>query len=492
MAFGFSPKHVREYKLHNLNSDTFLVFAIEAASNLGWDVSFINESGFIAYTKISWKSWSEEVSVRLDSGVAIIKSETTGSQIVDWGKNKRNVENLLQGIEDAEKEMTQDTLANRLLELRQNYSTTGIDLLNKPPSSVKDKLDGFLSIFKPVRGYFISPALIDLNILVFIIMLIAGVHVLIPENQDLLNWGANFRPVTLEGQWWRLITACFIHVGIFHLLLNMYALLYIGILLEPYLGKVRFLAAYLLSGFFASMTSMWWNPLIISAGASGAIFGMYGVFLALLTTNLLDKSVKRAFLTSIAVFVGYNILNGIKPNSGIDNAAHLGGLLSGLIIGYAYVPSLKQFENKSLKFGTIIGLTIIVVASFLIVYNTLPNDIKKYEEKMKEFATMEKLALEVYQMSPNTPNEKILAEIKNRGLYYWNENIKLLESIDDLDLPSQIKLKNSKLIDYCRLRISSYELIYRAVEEDTDKYNSEISECNKKLEIILDELSKMQ
>jgi rhomboid protease GluP len=172
-------------------------------------------------------------------------------------------------------------------------------------------------------------------------MLISGVHILLPENQDLLNWGANFRPMTLEGQWWRLFTACFLHIGILHLLLNMYALLYVGLLLEPYLGKTRFLAAYLISGIAASMTSLWWHDFTISAGASGAIFGMYGVFLALLTTNLLDKSVKKALLTSIAVFVGYNILNGLQPNSGIDNAAHIGGLISGLIIGYAFVPSLR-------------------------------------------------------------------------------------------------------------------------------------------------------
>jgi len=159
-------------------------------------------------------------------------------------------------------------------------------------------------------------------------MIISGVHFFMPENQSLLDWGANFKPLTLAGQWWRLFTAIFLHIGIFHLLFNMYALFYIGLLLEPYLGKARFLAAYLISGIAASITSLWWNDLIISAGASGAIFGMYGVFLSLLSTNLLDKSVKKALLTSIAIFVVYNLLNGLKQGSGIDNAAHIGGLVS--------------------------------------------------------------------------------------------------------------------------------------------------------------------
>jgi rhomboid protease GluP len=492
MAFGFSPKHVQDYQLDNLDKEHFLVFAIEAAFKLEWNVSFVSETGFIAYTKFSWSSWSEEVTVKIDNGIANIKSECTGSQLMDWGKNKKNVEALLTKLEEVKSVMTQDEIETKLTELRQGYASKEDDILSKPPSTTKEKITDFFSVFKPTEGYFVSPILININLLVFVIMLISGVHILLPDNQDLLNWGANFRPMTLEGQWWRLFTACFLHIGILHLLLNMYALLYIGLLLEPYLGKTRFLAAYLISGITASMTSLWWHDLTISAGASGAIFGMYGVFLALLTTNLLDKSVKKALLTSIAVFVGYNILNGLKPNSGIDNAAHIGGLLSGLVIGYAFVPSLKQFENKAIKFSTIGALTVVLLISSFTVYKSLPNDIGKYDEKMKEFVSMESMALEVYNLPEGTPNEKILSEIKDRGLYYWNENIKLIDGFKDLDLPLPIREKNTKLKEYCELRIKSYELIYKAIDEDTDKYQNEINEYNQKIETIISELTGKQ
>lgn len=492
MAFGFSPKHVQDYQLDNLDREHFLVFAIEAAFKLDWNVSFVSETGFIAYTKFSWSSWSEEVTVKIDNGVANIKSECTGSQLMDWGKNKKNVEALLSKLEEVKFSLTQEEIETKLNDLRQGYASKDDDILSMPPSTTKEKITDFFSIFKPTEGYFVSPILININLLVFILMLISGVHILLPDNQDLLNWGANFRPMTLEGQWWRLFTACFLHIGILHLLLNMYALLYIGLLLEPYLGKTRFLAAYLISGIAASMTSLWWHDLTISAGASGAIFGMYGVFLALLTTNLLDKSVKKALLTSIAVFVGYNILNGLKPNSGIDNAAHIGGLLSGLIIGYAFVPSLKQFENKTIKFSTIGALTIALLISSFSVYKVLPNDIGKYDEKMKEFVSMESMALEVYSLPEGTPNEKILSEIRDRGLYYWNENIKLIDSFKELDLPLPIRARNSKLKEYCELRVKSYELIYKAIDEDTDKYENEINEYNQKIELIITELTGKQ
>lgn len=488
MAFGFSPKYIQDFNLDGLEKEHFLVIAIEATSKLNWNVSFVSDTGFIAYTKFSWSSWSEEVTIKIDNGIANIKSECTGSQLMDWGKNKKNVETLIATIGEVKTNLTQEDIETKLTELKQSYASKEDDILNKPPLTTKEKITDFFSIFKTTEGYFISPILININILIFIAMLVSGVHILMPENQSLLDWGANFRPLTLEGQWWRLFTACFLHIGILHLLLNMYALLYIGLLLEPYLGKTRFLAAYLISGIAASMTSLWWHDLTISAGASGAIFGMYGVFLALLTTNLLDKSVKKALLTSIVVFVGYNILNGLKPNSGIDNAAHIGGLLSGFIIGYAFVPSLKQFDNSTIKFSTIGALTAVLLVASFSIYNTLPNDIGKYDEKMKEFVSMESMALEIYNLPEGTPNEKILSELKDRGLYYWNENLKLIDSFKDLNLPLLIRARNTKLKEYCELRIKSYELIYKAIEEDTDKYEKEMNDYNQKIEAIITEL----
>ena len=353
-----SPKHDQDFHLDNLNKEHFLAIAIETVFKLNWNLSFVSETGLIAYTKFSMSSWSEEVTIKIDNGIPNIKSECTGSQIFDWGKNKKNVETFLMTFEEVKNAIKAEELEAKLEELRQRYVSKGDDILNNPPLTTKGNITSFFSIFKPSEGYFITPILLTINILVFIIMALTGVNILIPDNESLLNWGANFRPMTLEGQWWRLLTACFIHIGIQHLLMNMYALLYIGLLLEPYLGKTRFIAAYLIAGIAASVTSLWWHDLTISAGASGAIFGMYGVFLALLTSNFLDKSFKKAFFTSIAIFIGYNILNGFKPNSGVDNAAHIGGLLSGVVIGYAFLPSLKKFDSINLKLSTIGVLTI--------------------------------------------------------------------------------------------------------------------------------------
>jgi rhomboid protease GluP len=168
------------------------------------------------------------------------------------------------------------------------------------------------------------------------------------------------------------------------------------LLLEPRLGTTRFVGAYILTGIAASITSLWWHDLTISAGASGAIFGMYGVFLAMLTTNLIEKSARKALLTSIGVFVLYNLVNGLK--GGIDNAAHIGGLASGLIVGYAFYPSLKQPEAKRLQYSSLSLIAILILASSFFVFKQIPNDIGKYDQKMKSFGNMENMALAVYRL----------------------------------------------------------------------------------------------
>lgn len=197
-----------------------------------------------------------------------------------------------------------------------------------------------LEFFIPKKGFFVTPIIIDLNLLVFIAMVISGLGIVSFKGSDLLNWGANFRPLTTDGQWWRLLTSTFLHGGLMHILANMYGLLFVGIFLEPLLGTKKYAFVYLLTAILASVASIWWYDATVSVGASGAIFGLYGFFLACLLLKVFPPDFGKAFLASTLVFVGFNLLMGFT--GGIDNAAHIGGLLSGLILGLVMSRQLKQ------------------------------------------------------------------------------------------------------------------------------------------------------
>jgi len=181
----------------------------------------------------------------------------------------------------------------------------------------------------------VTQAIFGINVAVFIAMMLAGVSMLDnPAGQDLVRWGANFGPLTVSGQWWRLLTCVFIHGGLLHIAFNMWCLWDLGRLAESVYGHWTFGAVYLITGLAASLASLIWNPVILSVGASGAIFGIAGALIAsfYLGEFSLPRAALSGMLRSVVVFVGYNLFFGAVI-ARTDNAAHIGGLLMGLLLG---------------------------------------------------------------------------------------------------------------------------------------------------------------
>ncbi len=98
---------------------------------------------------------------------------------------------------------------------------------------------------------------------------------------------------------------------------------------------------------------------------------------------------------------------------------------------------------------------------------------------------MESQALEVFKMPAGTPNEKLLSAISDRGLYYWEEDKKLVTELDKIDLPPDVHERNKKLIQYCDLRIASYQLLYKAIEEGTTQYKDQIKEYTNSIDSLI-------
>ena len=210
----------------------------------------------------------------------------------------------------------------------------------------------------PSKSYLITPLIVYANAIVFIAMVVAGISPLHPTAQSLLQWGGNLRPAVAGGEWWRLITYMFLHGGAWHLLMNTYALLYIGMFLEPLMGKLRFTSTYVLTGICAGLMSIEIHPASVCIGASGAIFGMYGVFFSILTTRHIQKTMRKTMLRSILFFIVFNLMMGLQGNT--DNAAHIGGLMSGLAIGYIYYPGMAKNASTRRQMVTTVILAIAV------------------------------------------------------------------------------------------------------------------------------------
>jgi membrane associated rhomboid family serine protease len=180
----------------------------------------------------------------------------------------------------------------------------------------------------------LTHVLFGMNVAVFLGMVLAGQTVMDFPIGEIIRWGANFGPLTLTGEWWRLLTCVFVHGGLLHIAFNMWCLWSLGQLAESLYGRWTYAAVYLLCGIGASLSSLTWHPGSPSVGASGAIFGLAGAMLAAFKLGefSVPRSALQGTLRSLGAFVVYNLIFG-QVMGGVDNAAHIGGLITGLILG---------------------------------------------------------------------------------------------------------------------------------------------------------------
>jgi membrane associated rhomboid family serine protease len=181
---------------------------------------------------------------------------------------------------------------------------------------------------------------------------------------ELVRWGANVGALTLTGEWWRLLTCVFVHGGLLHIGFNMWCLWDLGALSESLYGRWTFGALYLLCGLGASLASVIWNVHVLSVGASGAIFGLAGALIA--AFKLGEFSVPRAALSgtlrSLMVFVVFNLAFGAASHV-TDNAAHVGGLITGLILGALIALFARRPEHAGRRFFIFLAMFIFLAGT---------------------------------------------------------------------------------------------------------------------------------
>ena len=198
----------------------------------------------------------------------------------------------------------------------------------------------------PVSKPFITYILLGIIIAIFVMMSVAGGST---NPQVLVRYGANFGPLILDGETWRLFTSMFLHIGLAHLFFNSYALFIFGLEMERLYGPDRYLTIYILSGLFGSLASFGLRgPAVFSAGASGAIFGVIGMNLAyfMLHRETFGQFGRQRMMNTL-IIIGINLLFGFTV-AGIDNYAHIGGLVAGFAMGYGLAPRYQVIDKYTL------------------------------------------------------------------------------------------------------------------------------------------------
>ncbi len=241
----------------------------------------------------------------------------------------------------------------------------------------------------------LTPALAALNALVFVVMLFGDRP--FSEPGTLLDWGASQGPHTTNGEWWRLATAMFVHAGMFHLLFNLIGLAQVGELLERLVGPVVVACVYVTAGVLASLVSISEYPLAVHIGASAAVFGLYGLLLAVTAWGMLRRTgvtiplaVFQSLAPSAAMFFLYSVVT-----DGIASTPNFTGFIVGLVMGLALTKNAG--ERKPALHPLAIAMA---AAAVVIVYVALPlRGLMDIRPEIAQLVTSEDRTANVYRLA---------------------------------------------------------------------------------------------
>lgn len=225
-----------------------------------------------------------------------------------------------------------------------------------------------------------------INIIVFLAMTVVGLQSGVGGavvsgtgrmTPILIDFGANLAPLVASGQYWRLITANFLHIGVLHLLVNSYTLYILGRQVEALFGQPRFVAIYLLSGIAGAVLSYMLTQ-GLSAGASTSLFGLFGALVVYFYKHRrLFGQLGQQQLVSLGVTLAINIFLGLSPGSNIDNWGHAGGFLGGLALAWFLCPNYVPNDPLARAFDSVVAQSRRpeLVNAYLIDTNSLPQQI---------------------------------------------------------------------------------------------------------------------
>ena len=311
--------------------------------------------------------------------------------------------------------------------------------------------------------------IIALNVLMFVIMGCLGAGWFeVDSMQPYVDFGANNGAVTTDGEWWRLLTSMFVHFGLVHLALNMWALFQAGHFLEKLQGRSLYVLTYLGSGLAGGLVSIAWHgDQTWSAGASGAIFGVYGAVLGYMLREKqgLPPGVYKPMMKSTLTFAGYNILYGLR--AGVDNSAHLGGLFGGLLLGWLLALPVDRDvrlarTKQKLQLG-LATLAVILVAGFILTprfdYNL--RDERNFAEASREFdakeagllKTHEEAMARIQKGADGTAHTAWMAAELVPLYVQWDQRIMALQ----LEPKRRTAIRREAVHKIFQLRIASYQ-----------------------------------
>ncbi len=273
-------------------------------------------------------------------------------------------------------------------------------------------------------------------------------------------------------------------MSLLHLLVNMVPFLYLGRSIEPKIGWLRFSLIFLISGWISSLLTFWLNDFTLTLGSTSAIFGLAGVWVAgLRKRKVQDRNEIPIWVSLVTLFVLSFYFEDIQINLPGRIVAFLFGFS---ITRFHYLQQRREQTNVGMIITNSLLAFVLLSASVMIIHDKyVPRSAyagtQFMDLQMQLFKGNESYALSVLKLSKSNSKEYLLEKINEAGINYWIENLRLIDELEGVQLSKKDERKLKALRKYCHLRIEQYRLIYKNIDEETDKYDNRINEIEFKI-----------
>lgn len=344
-----------------------------------------------------------------------------------------------------------------------------------PDGQPKELLEFLSHLYQLTPYVVVTPAIFVINVLIYLVMVVSGVDWLTPQPQALTDWGGNRGMEVVDGEIWRLFTCMWLHAGIIHVSLNMFIFYQVGTLVERFLGNISFLIVYLLTGLFASIATLYWNvfenPVVVSVGASGALFGIFGTLLGLMlrSDQTVPKALSRELLRNLLVLLGYNLIFSYMIPE-IDMAAHSGGLVAGFLFGLILRNPIRVEAGARRWIRTLI-VTVISIPILTVAILWMPKGATHYFHLRQELFTMQDEVLPVQKKAEDQfrqnqiTKERFARIVETKVLPPWRDLLEQFEAVETV--PKSEQKRYELFFEY----LKAYETLLEELVRDLRKDN---------------------
>jgi rhomboid protease GluP len=471
------------------NLKHFLVHCYLLAKQRESRFIYLGNKGFLVAIYDNGKPTSDELWIKIEGNQIYLEISRNGAKLVDFEYHKNQLIDFLISVEIQLNNLSETEFQEGEKAFSEASGEYAEEDFNRPPPSASDQLSMALSIFKPSQKFIVTPTITFLLILYYLFLVFNGVDWFAPNMQSLYDFGANIKVETLGGDYWRLLVGSFMPSGILHLFFCVYALYFAGAYLEPVLGTFRFILLILVAAIGGSVSSIYFTAWGISLGGSPMILGLFTAFFILLKAKIIDKSNKQGFIQSTVVFACY--IGGLIVKGNADFYAYLGGIFFAGLTTLIFIPGLKNEQSEAFNLA---GVTISPILLVIFTVFTITTSFKHYDRVFliyDKINSNESMATEIWNYDfEKTSQFTLLYNLNQRGIYYWEENLKLIDKFNVFsDLPKDLQKHNELLTKYYELRIEQYKKLTLKIKEGTTKYDLYLQKLDYDIQNLLNEMN---